>query len=164
MGLAAEATARLTGFVSLAAGAMVLLTQAVIVPRLGWPPRRLIRTGIPVAIVGFGMLVPDLGFGAVLVGMALAGLGLGIAMPGYMAGPTLLVEHGEQGGVAGLISSTNALSFVAGPLVGTALYDLRPVAPFLVSVGVLALLAVFVVVNPVIRRGDRPVEGAPPAV
>jgi hypothetical protein len=58
--------------------------------------------------------------------------------------------------VAGLISATNCLAFVLGPLLGTALYGLRPEYPYGVDVGILAFVSAFVWTRPELRQA---VEG-----
>jgi hypothetical protein len=75
--LDAETTGLVTGGALLIAGLGLIVTQAVIVPRSGWPTPTL-RVGVVVASAGFALL--------------LIGLGLGTAMPGFTAGPTLLVD------------------------------------------------------------------------
>lgn len=66
-----------------------LVVQAVIVPRLGWTPARLIRVGTIVMTVGM-----------VLVAFA----------------PTLAGHARGEGPVVGLVGSSSALAFMLGPL------------------------------------------------
>jgi hypothetical protein len=54
----------------------------------------------------------------------------------------------EQGAVAGLINATTGSTFIAGPLVGTALYALGPALPVVLS-GLLCLVACALLVRPV---------------
>ncbi|MGC3955520.1 MAG: MFS transporter [Propionicimonas sp.] len=63
LGLGAETTGLVTGGALLAAGAGMILAQAVIVPRSGWPPGTLLRVGGSVALAGFLLLIPDAGAG-----------------------------------------------------------------------------------------------------
>lgn len=79
-----------------------------------------------------------------LAGVTLAGLGHSLSVPGYNAAPTLLVASDEQGGVAGLIGSTNAVALVVGPLAATGLYAVWPPLPFVVGAAELALVTLFV--------------------
>ena len=53
LGLDASATGLVTGAALLAAGVGMVLAQAVIVPRLGWGPPALLRTGSATALIGF---------------------------------------------------------------------------------------------------------------
>ncbi len=152
LGLAAQETAQLVGLALFITGVVLVLTQAALIPRLGWPPLRLLRTGIPVAALGFLLLVFAGSFATLTLGLALTGLGLGLAIPGYTAAPTLLFDKSQQGGVAGLITANNALAFMLGPLFGTALYELRPEYPYAFGTALLALLFVFVLLHPGVRQ------------
>ncbi|MFD9961758.1 MFS transporter [Amycolatopsis sp. NPDC058986] len=149
--LAPGDAAQYTSWALLALGVPYLLAQAALVPKLGWPPLRLLRIGITLA--GLGFLGVSLGAELIstMVSLAVLGLGLGMGLPGYMSGPTLLVGPDEQGGVAGIVGANNALTFVFGPLIGTGLYQLAPLAPFITTTLLLAALLLFVWLAPAIR-------------
>lgn len=151
-GLGAEATGLATGGAILLAGIGMVIAQGFVVPRSGWPPATLLRVGSAVATAGFVLLIPHLGavsFGAALL---LIGLGLGIATPGYTAGPSLLMRPEEQGGMAGLIGSTNGLTFVVAPTLGTALYGISPLLPIIAGAVIMAIVVVFVCSHPRFSR------------
>ncbi|MGW0518514.1 MFS transporter [Crossiella sp. NPDC003009] len=153
--LSSQDTATLAGAAMLCAGLPFLLTQAAVVPRLGWSPARLMRAGIPLAALGFLGVAVSSGLTLILLGLAVVGLGLGLAMPGCTAAPTLLVSRAEQSGVAGLVGATNALTFVVGPLIGATLYRLGPSLPYLSAAAVLGVLFVFVLLHPATRAVRR---------
>lgn len=162
LGLTSEQTARTTGFALLCAGFPMLVMQAAVVPKLGWAPLRMLRVGIPVAIAGFLLVVPGFGLWSVLVGLALTGIGYGLAVPGYTSAPTMLVERNEQSGLAGLLGATTALTFVFGPVVGTSLYQVWPVLPYLLAAGLLCVLLVFAMTHSSLRSRaavEQVVEG-----
>ena len=71
--LDAEATGLATGGALLAAGVGIIVAQAVIVPRSGWPPSTLLRAGGVGALIGFGLLAPDLGATPLFVAILLIG-------------------------------------------------------------------------------------------
>lgn len=160
--LSAQGTARTVGLALFATGLSLLFAQGFLVPRLGWPPLRLIRAGIPVALLGMLALVFASGFASMTAALMLIGAGIGLASPGYTAAPTLMVARNEQGGVAGLISATNALTFVFGPAIGTALYGLGPGYPYAFGALLLGLLFAFVLLHPGIRRAARRPETVEP--
>jgi MFS family permease len=85
---------------------------------------------LPCALAGFVGLV----FAHRLVGLtaalALQGFGQGLAVPGVTAAVSLGASEDEQGAVAGLNSSAQALGRLLGPVVGTALYQVRPEYPY----------------------------------
>ena len=149
--LSAETTGALPGASLLAAGIGMILAQAVIVPRSGWRPARLLRVGCAVATVGYVVLIPQAGLALFIASMFLIGLGLGVAMPGYTAGPSLLMDRTEQGGLAGLISATTGLTFVIAPTAGTALYGFDPLLPILTGGAITLFVTIFLVLHPRFR-------------
>jgi MFS family permease len=150
--LSAQETGRTTGLVMLAAASLIIIVQAAVVPRLGWAPLRLMRAGAVVMTAGM-VLVTVATDGPLLgAGMAVLGAGLGFGLPGIMSAPTLLATREEQGAVAGLVGATNALTFVLGPLLGTALYEIAPAGPYLLGAVLLAGVAVFTFVHPGVRQ------------
>jgi DHA1 family tetracycline resistance protein-like MFS transporter len=152
LALSAQETAQAVGLALLATGLAAALSQLVMVPRLGWSPSALLRAGIPVQVLAFVVLVFADSFLLLTLALVILGLGFGLSVPGYTAAPTLLVGNNEQGGVAGLISATNGLAFVLGPLLGTALYGLRPEYPYFFGAAVLTVVAVFAQLHPKVQR------------
>jgi hypothetical protein len=108
--------------VMMAGASATLAAQWGLIPRIGAGPRALIVWGSLVAAAGLigTMLASDL-YG-IIVGFAVASAGFGLTRPGFTAGASLAVPLSEQGGVAGLITSANGISFVAAPALGMALY------------------------------------------
>jgi hypothetical protein len=85
------------------------------------------------------MLASDL-YG-ITIGFALASTGFGLTRPGFTGGASLAVPLADQGGVAGVITSANGISFVAAPALGMALYAIDPHIPFALSALLLLGLA-----------------------
>lgn len=129
LGLDAQDTAATVGAAFFAVGLVLVAVQAVAVPKLRWRPARLLRTGAPIAVVGFVLLALAPSFWTITAGMVVIALGLGLAMPGYTAGASLGVGRAEQGSVAGLVNAVTGATFVVGPLLGTALYAVAPALP-----------------------------------
>lgn len=154
--LTGEETGRATGLVLLGEAGMIVLVQAVAVPRLGWAPLRLIRVGT--VLMTAGMVVVLLGPNGPLIalGVAVLGAGLGFGQPGVMSAPTLLASRGEQGAVAGLVSSSIALTLMLGPLVGNGLYEISPAVPYVFGVVLLSALTIFVFSNAPAAASTRP--------
>jgi MFS family permease len=150
--LATQQTGQTTGFVILAGASALILVQAVAVPRLNWAPLRLMRVGTVVMTAGMALVV--VAANGLLLGAAMAvlGAGLGFGLPGIMAAPTLLATREEQGAVAGLVGTSNAITFLLGPLLGTGLYEIAPAVPYLLGTVLLAGLAVFTFVHPGVRQ------------
>ncbi|MGV9360368.1 MFS transporter [Amycolatopsis sp. NPDC003731] len=141
--LAAQDTGRVTSLVMLAGAGMIILVQVLAVPRLDWTPLRLVRVGA--VVMTAGMLVVATGSDGFLLGagVGVLGAGMGFATPGFMSAPTLLATREEQGAVAGLMGSSSALAFMGGPLLGTGLYEIDPVVPYLAGAVLLAALTAF---------------------
>ena len=153
----------LTGLALLVAGAGVVVSQAVIVPRSGWGPGTLLRVGASTAAVGFLLLVPAVPSApltAVLLytGVGVVALGMGTATPGFTAGASLQVTQAEQGGVAGLVTAAMGLTMVLAPTTGTLLYELGGSVPVIAGAVVTALVAVGASVSPRLREVSSPEE------
>jgi MFS family permease len=141
-GLTAGRATALTGALLLVAGLGSLIAQGLLVPRLGWPPRRLVRSGATVLVVAvavYALPVPA----PVLVAVALVfGAGVGAAAAGCTSAASAAVGPGAQGDVAGLVNAVNALTFVVGPALAAASYGWHPVVPAVLALagGTVALL------------------------
>lgn len=122
-----------------------------------------VRVGGAIGFVGFALLIPDAGVAPLFASILLIGLGLGIATPGFTAGPTLMVDRDEQGGLAGLTTATAGLTFVIAPTASTALYGLGAAIPIVVGTAVMAVVTIVVLVQPRFRRLPVPAPGPPPA-
>ncbi|MEZ5493469.1 MAG: MFS transporter [Pseudomonadales bacterium] len=116
---------------ALMAGATVF-GQLVLVQRLSWSPMRLLQTGIPTMVVGFGLIATAVGLAPLCAGVVLLGLGLGITGPGFSAAVSLSVESHEQGAVAGFLAACPALGYVIGPFGAGMLYEWQPRSPFVI--------------------------------
>jgi MFS family permease len=112
--------------------------------RAGWSAARLINLGLPAVMLGVAVLVLADGFWLIALAMLLLGAGAGLAGPGYMAGASLAVPPEQQGAVSGLVASAPALGYIAGPLIGTGLYQVDSHLPYLVVVAILLPLVFWV--------------------
>lgn len=136
-------TARLTGMAMMICAAASLAAQ-VLAMRAGWSAARLINLGLPAVMLGVAVLVLADGFWLIALAMLLLGAGAGLAGPGYMAGASLAVPPEQQGAVSGLVASAPALGYIAGPLIGTGLYQVDSHLPYLVVVAILLPLVFWV--------------------
>jgi hypothetical protein len=128
--------------VMMAGASATLAAQWGLIPRLNASPKSLIFWGAVVAAIGLlgTMLASDL-YG-ITIGFALASIGFGLTRPGFTGGASLAVPLAEQGGVAGVITAANGISFVAAPALGMALYAIDPRIPFAASAALLLCLAI----------------------
>ena len=127
--------------VMMAGASATLAAQWGLIPRIGAGPRALILWGSLVAAAGLTGTIFASDLYGITIGFALASVGFGLTRPGFTGGASLAVPLAEQGGVAGVITSANGISFVAAPSVGVGLYMLHPDLPFAVSALLLLGLA-----------------------
>ena len=146
LALDAAATARSVGAALGIYGLSAVIAQGFVVRRASWSPMMLMRLGVTISLIGFGGLIVAGTFGGLSAALAIQGFGYGLAMPGFAALLSISVGEREQGEVAGLNSSTQALGRTIGPLIGTSLYRLNPRYPYVLSllvlVGVMLLLSI----------------------
>ncbi|MFI6483585.1 MFS transporter [Nonomuraea sp. NPDC050663] len=157
LGLDAQQTAGAVGIVLVTAGVVLVGVQAAVVPALGWPALRLMRAGAPVALLSFVVLYIAHDLWLIAVAFGLLGLGLGLAVPGFTAAPSLVVGPDQQGSVSGLVNATVGATFIAGPALGTFLYELSPEATIVGSLLSAVIALGLVWLSPAARHLRRPV-------
>jgi MFS family permease len=143
LGLAPRGSETSIAIVMMAGAAATLAAQWGLIPKLALSPRALILWGSLIAAAGtvVTMVAGDL-YGLVL-GFGIASLGFGFTRPGFTGGASLAVPLAEQGGVAGVITSANGISFVAAPTIAMLLYAIDPHWPLAVSAALLLALVVW---------------------
>ena len=117
----------------MAGASATLAAQWGLIPRLALGPRALILWGSLIAAVGMLATMVAVDLYGIVLGFSIASLGFGLTRPGFTAGASLAVGLSEQGGVAGVITSANGISFVAAPGLGMLLYAADPHLPFAAS-------------------------------
>ena len=152
LGLDARATARAVATALVVYGLAAVFVQGFLIRKFKWPPRLLLGLGLPLSILGFLTFVFAQNFGFLTLALVLQGVGQGLAAPGITAALSLAVGEHEQGLVAGLNSSAQALGRMLGPLLGTGLYQwIAPAAPYAASAALL-VLAGFLLLSPASRK------------
>ncbi|MCC1497774.1 MFS transporter [Alcanivorax sp. 1008] len=128
------------GLAMMVAAAASLLAQVVIVQKLRWPPETLLKVAVIAIGLGSFLLLFAPVQSVAATAIAFVGLGLGLGMPGVSSAASLRVGAEEQGAVAGMMSACPALGYIIGPLLGTGIYSIWPIGPYvLVCVLVLPL-------------------------
>ena len=128
--------------VMMAGASATLAAQWGMIPRLGHKPRALIVWGALIAAAGLAGSMTARDLYGITLSFALASLGFGFTRPGFTGGASLAVPLADQGGVAGVITAANGISWVAAPALGMALYMVNPNLPFAISAALLVALAV----------------------
>ena len=140
LGLNAADTAQQFGIAMMLSAGCSLFSQAVIVQRLELAPFTLLRGALPLLIVAFSMMALFETRLTLTLAMMIQGLGMGLAGPAFMAGASLAVSADEQGAVAGVAGSCAPLGFAIGPMIGGALYQFGPAAPYAFAAGIYVVL------------------------
>lgn len=111
------------------ASAAMVFSQLVLM-RFIHSPMWLLLIGLPVLALGLLAIAIAANLHMLWAGMVAYGLGMGLSMPAFPSGASLAVRPEEQGSLAGIIGSMGAWGFLFGPLVGGALYSIRPSLPY----------------------------------
>ncbi|GAA2826147.1 MFS transporter [Nonomuraea rubra] len=160
--LGPQQTAGAVGIVLFAAGVVLVAVQGAAVPALGWPVLRLLRVGTPIAIAAFALLSLSQSLWLIATAFALLALGLGLAIPGFTAAATMVAEPSRQGSISGLVNATLGATFIVGPLLGTALYEIGPAIPILTALGAVTTALVLAWMSPAARRAQAATVAVPP--
>lgn len=121
------------GVAMLAGAAATLAAQWGLIRLLRLSPRDLMLWGAGLACVGNLMAGFGGDYNAVVAGFAVMSAGYGFCRPGFTAGASLSVGPEAQGATAGALASVNGAAYLASPVLGVALYQALPAAPFLVN-------------------------------
>ncbi|MEI9949265.1 MAG: MFS transporter [Pseudomonadota bacterium] len=153
--LSNHATPRTVGIALGVYGLVAVFTQGFLVRRYKWSPLRLMAIGMPVALLGYVLLVFAHRFEVLTLALAAQAFGQSLAVPGVTAGMSLGVSEDDQGVVAGLNSSALGFGRMLGPLAGTGLYELRAEYPYLLSSALIVIVMLAVVANRGLRHSLR---------
>jgi len=161
LGLTHDETPMWVGAGLVAYGVVAVFAQGLLVRRYKFAPRTLVLVGLPIAMLGMAMLVFAGSFPMLVVALAIQGLGQGLVLPGVTSALSLAVGDGEQGAVAGVNASAQGLARLAGPLVGSNLYEISGALPYEVASGLLLVVLLLVATSrDVARTREEPVQGA----
>ncbi len=163
LGLSGHGTAMAVGEALVVYGLVAVFVQGYVVRRYRIAAPTLLRVGLPIALVGFVLFIFAHGFWVLTTALAVQGLGQGLALPGLTGGLSLAVGDHEQGAVAGLNGSAQALGRLLGPVVGTGLYELRPELPYAFSAVTLVLAIGFLAVSGPLLAGTAQGPAVPEA-
>jgi MFS family permease len=151
LGLTAPETVQYAGVGFMVLAVSGLFAQLVLVQRFRPSAASMLRWGMPLILLSMLILVIWRGFIPYLLALSALGLGLGLARPGNAAGASLCVKADEQGSVAGLIGGIAVVGNIVGPMLGTGLYALNPLGPYLLDAVLMAGMALFAWLHPRLR-------------
>ncbi|WP_240623131.1 MFS transporter [Schaalia canis] len=149
--LAPQQALTVTGALLLVTAAGAMIAQLLVVPRLVWPPRRLVRVGLSAALVMFVLIALIDSIVVIAIAAFFMGFASGLLGPGYTAGGSLAVGPDEQGAVAGVLHAVGAVTWIFAPVTATTLYGWHPLAPFILAGIFLLASTVVSYVHPLLR-------------
>lgn len=125
--------------ISLAFAAASFAVQAFVVRALGWSADRLLATGLVVCAAASiaCLLAPDLAW--LIAAFAAMGVGFAGVQSGLTAGASLAGRRDRQGQIAGRLLAATSAAWIAGPLMGTALYEATMAGPLIVTAVAMAV-------------------------
>jgi MFS family permease len=136
-------------------GVVAVFTQGFLVRRYKWPPLRLMGIGLPIALLGYFVLIFAHRFGMLTFALGAQAFGQSLAVPGVTAGMSLGVSEDDQGVVAGLNSSALGFGRMLGPLAGTGLYEFHAEYPYMLSCVLIVVVMLTLLANRGIRHSLR---------
>lgn len=148
LGLSGPETAQAVGAGLMASGAAALFAQVVLIRKLPWSPVALLYLGLPLTLLSILLLIFSADFAALTLALVVNGLGTGLAFPSFRSAITFVVEPDEQGAAAGLTSGVGGMGFIFGPALGTGLYAVNILLPYLVAVLVMVSGMILLVSHP----------------
>ncbi|MEQ9815554.1 MAG: MFS transporter [Azospirillaceae bacterium] len=140
-GLSPQEAASQAGVALIVMAVALIVVQIGIVRRFRGSPLILLRVGAPAMGLAFAGMALTESYAALIACMGLFGAGIGLTIPGFVASASVDAGPAQQGRVAGLLGSFQALGFVIGPVSGASLYQALPVAPYLMGAAVAAIIA-----------------------
>ncbi len=154
--LDSQGTAQAVSLALVGSGIAALIAQVVLIRLFRWPPLTLLRIGLPLLLSAMILLVVSTNFTLLTLALIVQGLGMGLAFPGFRAAMTFAVEPHEQGAAAGVTSSIGGIGFIVGPSLGTGLYGMNMLFPFLLAAAILILGLMILFMHPVTRVRRSP--------
>ncbi|MFC5393512.1 MFS transporter [Bosea vestrisii] len=119
------------------AGAALMVTSIAMIAVQGiglrflkLPPLRLLLLGAAIAVPALCLLALAPAYLVMLAALVAFGAALGLMLSGNLAALSLAAGRGAQGKVAGLNALRQGAGMALGPILGAALHQLSPVAPF----------------------------------
>jgi MFS family permease len=128
------------GIVLMTGAGAALLVQWGVIPLLNLRPQKMVLLGLAISAVGTALTGTATSLYGIATAFALSCIGFGFTRPGFTAGSSLAVDHSLQGAVAGRVTSVNGASFILGPSIGVALYQIWRPLPYYVAAVMLLLL------------------------
>ncbi|MCW8093174.1 MFS transporter [Alteromonas sp. ASW11-130] len=135
------AAAQSVGIAMMISAASSFIAQIGIIQRATLRPEKLVQIALLLLVVAYLLCFIHQNRLVLYLAMILLGAGLGMAYPSIAAIASSRCEPEKQAAITGLITSTPAMGYIAGPLISAVLYSVDHRFPFLFAC--LLILLVF---------------------
>lgn len=139
LGLDTMAAVQRASLISMTFAASSFAVQAFVIRAFKGSPATLLWIGLIVCLLATAACLLAPGFGWLLVAFGFLGAGFAWAQSGLMAGASLASRGDSQGQVAGHLQAAMAAAWIAGPLIGAAIYEVSIKGPLALAAGAMAL-------------------------
>ena len=141
--VAPDDAAAVVGYTLGSAGVGLILAQLTVGKLPQVPPIQWLRWGTLIGAAGFSsiLLAREAQMLILPLGCFIAAMGMGVSFPSVAALASNAVTAPEQGACAGAMSAAQGLSMIIAPFLGAALYDMQPIAPFVLISALLVLVS-----------------------
>lgn len=147
--------AKVIGFIFMFSGMASITSQLVFVRTLKLSEDCLLIMGTSFILLSFLSLLFHQHLSALYVTFTLLGLGIGLVLPGASSSASLSVSATEQGALAGLIPAAQGLGTLSGPLIGTSLYSIHSLYPYLATGGLFLIASIIIWIKISQRQVDN---------
>ncbi|WP_324171847.1 MFS transporter [Sulfurimonas sp.] len=131
--------AKITGFVLSCIGVAFIVAQ-IIISKVDINPYNLLKFGSLVGLLGYIIVVMMTSQLILTIGFSITAFGMGMLFPAFQALAVNLVTKHEQGASSGTVSAAQGMGIVVAPIVSTAVYQINPIAPFILTALAFGLL------------------------
>lgn len=159
LGLSFQEAIAKAGSALMLTSVMMVCVQGLLVRGLPWRPERLLSLGALGALLSLLALTVASHYTVMLGAMLGLGGSLGLFFPGNLAVLSLRTGSAAQGKIAGINAIGQGLGSAVSPLLGAALHQLSPVAPFVATSALLALATLLVLYSTRLCQPQTATEG-----
>ncbi len=139
---------------SLIVGISLVAMQSLISKYLQWPVQRLLWVGLIIMLTGLLISVTTQHLHIFQAAYVLYGISVACLIPAFTTGAAQTAPQAMQAKIASLCTATQALSFVAGPLISTGLYQWHSAYPYYFLIFNVVMLMAFLAVKALLTNAQ----------
>lgn len=119
------------------------------------PSKSILLLGYLLEAVGVGLMPIAPGLAELFMASTFYAIGLGLVNPTINGTASMLTPEARQGELFGLLQGTRSIGFLAGPVIGGALFDESPTLPYFLACAVALVVGIGVSFVVPRRLGER---------